>query len=192
MDDWGLPRILLDSTLDGKAVVATSSRAPSPDCFQRQDPEARQGGKQALRRHSSAFITEEKSFLEGLQKTALTSPCSKLCDRAVLGCRGSWERQHWVFILYSRKQKSKSGAGNSLEADKYCCLPRKFNNKKKHWGYKIFNNVDGLHNSQSEERMALNSWLDRSKGCRLHISLDYIQIPKNTGEILTRMFMSTL
>lgn len=64
--------------------------------------------------------------------------------------------------------------------------------KQKHRGYKIFNNVDGLRNNQSERRMALSSWLDCNGGCLVHISLDSIQIPKNISEILARMFMSTL
>lgn len=41
-------------------------------------------------------------------------------------------------------------------------------------------------------QMALNSWIDWSRGCLVSISLDYTQIPKNISEILTRMFMSTL
>ena len=93
------------------------------------------------------------------------------------------------FMVESRK--AKVGLGTVLKQPNIAvCHENSI--LKKHWGYKIFNNVDGLHNSQSEERMALNSWLDRSGGCRFRISLDYIQIPKNISEILTRMFMSTL
>lgn len=71
-------------------AAATST---SCDDFQRQKMEGSRDGKKGLLRYSSAFIKEAKSFLEGLQKTVLPSPCSKLCDGAIPGCRESLERQ---------------------------------------------------------------------------------------------------